>query len=146
MTHSTSTGKVALAFKRQVSLSERIRSTHRLPFSLWVPRLRFRQSTPKRSARSARLLVRGLHDRETPKGCRSPGESDVRVGLHRYHRVRTGTSQKESGHRNPTIAAGRVVLWQNGSINCLNQAAVICPKRRKLAFFLSANASALRIK
>ena len=43
---STRIGNVAFALRRQVSLNDRIRSTHRLPLSLWVPRLRFRHSTP----------------------------------------------------------------------------------------------------
>jgi len=54
---SASSGKVALARRRQVSLNDRMRSTQRFPFSLRVPRLRFRHGTAKRSARSARLLV-----------------------------------------------------------------------------------------
>ena len=51
------TRKVDLDRSRQVSFKDRIRSTQRLPLSLCVPRLRFRHSTPKRKARSARLLV-----------------------------------------------------------------------------------------
>src|SRR5215470_13326227 len=56
-TASTRTLEVDRAWRRHVSLSDRIRSTHRLPLSLAVPRERLRQSTPKRNALSARLFV-----------------------------------------------------------------------------------------
>src|SRR6516164_6881029 len=41
---------------RRVSLSDRIRSTHRLPLALAVPKERLRHRTPKRKARSADYL------------------------------------------------------------------------------------------
>ena len=58
---SAKTAKVDTARIRQVSFSERIRSTHLFPLSLWVPLLRFRQRTANRRARSARLLVLQRH-------------------------------------------------------------------------------------
>src|SRR5947209_18376919 len=49
--------RIPLAWRRQVSLSDRIRSTQRLPLVLAVPKDRFRHRTPHRKALSARLLV-----------------------------------------------------------------------------------------
>lgn len=54
---SASTWYVDFPCRRQVCRSERIRSTQRLPLSLLVPWLRFRQSTAWRSIRSPKLLV-----------------------------------------------------------------------------------------
>ncbi len=46
-------GKKRAGCSLQVCLTDRILSTQRLPFSLAVPRERFRHSTPKRRIRSA---------------------------------------------------------------------------------------------
>ena len=54
---STRIGNMGSALIRHVCLTDRMRSTHRLPLSLCVPLLRFRQRTPNLKARSALLLV-----------------------------------------------------------------------------------------